>query len=368
MRSKSSTLSLHVVETEESQEGLEDRNSPPLQRRNSIHNVPFVDVNDPETRTRMERYKEERRSMLRAKYKAEDYFSDSYSRKKKLSTTSTSSSLGEHDTSTDGELGSLKRSKSNSPDASPEIKEDNESPFVQTKGNKTFVRKSVSEAYQDKPVVSNPINFKSKEFYVVQTPKEAVIETLTPIRNTDSLKRIQPYRPTKMSDDLIVSRKLVDLKQPEPTSFISRKSLPDNFDFQASSPGRESPSTRSSLISKENLFVGSKARPSDLQLIKNNNQSFVNPEAKSNLNESKPSEKYNVKANNPSDDIEDNVNVRERASIFGPRKCSEVKVRTVSSVSQPETKELKMRKISSANNPTSPSKIKNMAAIFEQKH
>ena len=33
----------------------------PLQRRNSIHNVPYVDVNDPETRARMERYKEERR-------------------------------------------------------------------------------------------------------------------------------------------------------------------------------------------------------------------------------------------------------------------------------------------------------------------
>ena len=45
----------------------------PLQRRNSIHNVPYVDVNDPETRARMERYKEERRTMLRARYKVEDY-------------------------------------------------------------------------------------------------------------------------------------------------------------------------------------------------------------------------------------------------------------------------------------------------------
>ena len=47
--------------------------SEPLQRRNSIHNVPYVDVNDPETRARMERYKEERRTMLRARYKVEDY-------------------------------------------------------------------------------------------------------------------------------------------------------------------------------------------------------------------------------------------------------------------------------------------------------
>jgi hypothetical protein len=60
----------------------------PLQRRNSIHNVPYVDVNDPETRSRMERYKEERRSLLRARYKAEDYLSSDFaagSRKKKLS-------------------------------------------------------------------------------------------------------------------------------------------------------------------------------------------------------------------------------------------------------------------------------------------
>ncbi|XP_040573239.2 uncharacterized protein [Lepeophtheirus salmonis] len=45
----------------------------PLVRRNSIHNVPYVDVNDPGTRERMERYKEERRSLFRAKYKVEDY-------------------------------------------------------------------------------------------------------------------------------------------------------------------------------------------------------------------------------------------------------------------------------------------------------
>jgi hypothetical protein len=45
-----------------------------------------VDVNDPETRSRMERYKEERRSLLRARYKAEDYLSSDYSKKKKFST------------------------------------------------------------------------------------------------------------------------------------------------------------------------------------------------------------------------------------------------------------------------------------------
>ena len=66
-----SSTSLHttaVIGEEEAGEQLL-----PLQRRNSIHNVPFVDVNDPSTRERMERYKEERRSALRAMYKVEDY-------------------------------------------------------------------------------------------------------------------------------------------------------------------------------------------------------------------------------------------------------------------------------------------------------
>merc|ERR1712241_1611525 len=83
-RSKSRTLSLHAVAAAREQE----EEPPDLQRRNSIHNVPFVDVNDPDTRTRMERYKEERRSMLRAKYKAEDYLSSTFARKKKVSSTS----------------------------------------------------------------------------------------------------------------------------------------------------------------------------------------------------------------------------------------------------------------------------------------
>ena len=54
----------------------EDEDIAPLQRRNSIHNVPYVNVNDPDTRDRMERYKEERRSTLRAKYKVENYRSE----------------------------------------------------------------------------------------------------------------------------------------------------------------------------------------------------------------------------------------------------------------------------------------------------
>merc|ERR1719464_925766 len=71
---KLSTFSLHEMHHNtisiEEDSGSDSEAEQPLQRRNSIHNVPYVDVSDPQTRERMERYKEERRSMLRAKYKA----------------------------------------------------------------------------------------------------------------------------------------------------------------------------------------------------------------------------------------------------------------------------------------------------------
>merc|ERR1712193_12432 len=70
---KHSTFSLHNTSAIEEDSGSSSETEQPLQRRNSIHNVPFVDVSDPSTRESMERYKEERRSMLRAKYKVEDY-------------------------------------------------------------------------------------------------------------------------------------------------------------------------------------------------------------------------------------------------------------------------------------------------------
>jgi hypothetical protein len=79
---KLSTVSLHgenegsVVNCNknEGDHGQDDVDAPgPLVRRNSIHNVPYVDVNDPDTRARMELYKEERRLKLRAQYKVEDY-------------------------------------------------------------------------------------------------------------------------------------------------------------------------------------------------------------------------------------------------------------------------------------------------------
>ena len=75
MAKKLSTISLAAsVEKDQQDRVKAEVDQSLIQRRNSIHNVPYVDVNDPQTRARMERYKEERRNMLRAKYKVEDYF------------------------------------------------------------------------------------------------------------------------------------------------------------------------------------------------------------------------------------------------------------------------------------------------------
>ncbi len=70
---KHSTFSLQSSEDMSGTEQAASHDDGLLQRRNSIHNVPYVDVNDPATRERMERYKEERRSMLRSKFRVEDY-------------------------------------------------------------------------------------------------------------------------------------------------------------------------------------------------------------------------------------------------------------------------------------------------------
>lgn len=316
VKSKSSTLSLHTLAREE-----EEDDSPQLQRRNSIHNVPFVDVNDPETRTRMERYKEERRSMLRAKYKAEDYLSTSYSRKKKVSTTSSQDST------------------ETPPSPSPSVTRED-----------------------------------TKEIQKEETPPPS-----------PPILRVETSLPPPLaisSATLSVSRKLVDLRQPEHTTFISRKSLPDNFNSTNTFAEKHQTPKKWSMGSHSGFIPTNspqKPRPSELtfsvsgpfqtrtvvldqgELMNRKNQVFkVNSAEIANMTDNKIN----------TDEIEDNVNVRERATIFGPRKVAESKMRTVSvsATMASVTPVSKTRKFSEGHNPTSPSKIRNMAAMFEQKH
>ena len=287
-RSKSSTLSLHAVAAAREQE----EEPPLLQRRNSIHNVPFVDVNDPDTRTRMERYKEERRSMLRAKYKAEDYLSSTFARKKKVSGTS----------SCDGDGSSVSvtatKSISVSPPDSPSFRKMSTPDSPQSPNTSKISLKKIDL----KKTQQMPTRPSLEEETGMKTPEAVIYKTQV----ITSVKK--PFVPPVQSrpDDLAIS------------SFT------------------KSGDNNSQSVSTTRLVITGRGSPS--------------PPA-------------------PAEEI---VNVKERASIFGPRKFSESKVRTVSAPVA-EAKSFN-NKTSSANinitnlSQTSPSKIKNMAALFEQKN
>ena len=281
-RSKSSTLSLHAVAAAREQE----EEPPLLQRRNSIHNVPFVDVNDPDTRTRMERYKEERRSMLRAKYKAEDYLSTTFARKKKVSSTS----------SCDGDVSSVTVTSN----------------------------KSISASPPDSPSFRKMSTPDKDPSYSPQPPQSSMI----------SLKKIDLKKTEEMPGRPCLEVE-TGLKSPETVIYKSQV-----------------------ITSVKKPFVPAvSTRPDDLAI------SSFNKSGDNNSHRGSPS---------PPAQTEEIVNVRERASIFGPRKFSESKVRTVPA---PITESKSFNnKTSSANinitnhSQTSPSKIKNMAALFEQKN
>ena len=286
-RSKSSTLSLHAVAPAREQE----EEPPLLQRRNSIHNVPFVDVNDPDTRTRMERYKEERRSMLRAKYKAEDYLSTTFARKKKVSSTS----------SCDGDVSSVSVTSNKSISASPP-----DSPSLRKMSTPDKDPSHSPQSPQSSKISLKKIDLKKTE----QIPSRPFLEVETGLKSPDAV--------------IYKTQVITSVKKPFVPPVTTR---PDDLAISSFNKSGE-----------------------------NYSQSFSN-------NRGSPS---------PPAQTEEIVNVRERASIFGPRKFSESKVRTVPA---PITESKSFNnKTSSANinitnhSQTSPSKIKNMAALFEQKN
>merc|ERR1719361_2305630 len=234
-RSKSSTLSLHAVAAAREQE-----EEPLLQRRNSIHNVPFVDVNDPDTRTRMERYKEERRSMLRAKYKAEDYLSTTFARKKKVSSTS----------SCDGDVSSVTLNSNKSISASP--------PDSPSLGKMSTPDKDPSHSPQSP--LSSKISLKKIDLKKTeQIPSRPCLEAETGLKSPDAV--------------IYKTQVITSVKKP----FVPP------------------PVT---------------TRPDDLAISSFNKAGEHHSQSVSN-NRGSPS---------PPAQTEEIVNVRERASIFGPRK------------------------------------------------
>ena len=228
------------------------------------------------------------RSTLRAKYKAEDYLSNSYGRKKKVSTTSS------HDTDT---------STPPSPSSPPRAPKEDTPPLAP----------------------SPPPTMRSSS----SPPPTLRVETSHPLPVTIS-----------STATINVSRKLVDLKQPEPT-FISRKSLPDNFNSTNNFNDKTNIAEKKwSIGSRTNNSPQRQTRPSELTFptsspfqtrtvvleqgeLKNNrkNQVFkVNSAEIINMTDNK------ISTLDTDDVVEDEVNVKERATIFGPRKVAECKV------------------------------------------
>ena len=220
--------------------------------------------------------------MLRAKYKAEDYLSSSFSRKKKESTTS----------------------------------QDSEADIVSTPPSPD----------QDDP---SPSSLEKTE-----DPTETQL--------------------TKFAQETNVSQKFFKLKQPEQQSFISKAFVPEP---------------------KNGIFYKTEVAVASVQKKSSSTLNFNKPQSRPDeLTISATTERENNKKNlarsdsSESSPESESVNVRERASIFGPRKFSETKVRTVSApipLARPVPVPRASKQLQSQSM-TSPSKIRNMAAMFEQ--
>ncbi len=295
---KLSTFSLHNTTSEADDEVDEIQ---PLQRRNSIHNVPYVDVNDPGTRERMERYKEERRSMLRAKYKVEDYISAD----RKTSVSSTKSVSGS---------------------------EEKPSPDMNR-----FRKFSKSTTSEERDILKPNTNGETPP--ATEVVKKPATATSTRPQNK-TRKFSEPVKSTQKKDEVGVVGKKHSLQQRK----ISRESPPKTLTGNGSGP--KTGNTRLCELPRESGL------------------------------------------------IEEDVNVKERAAMFGPRakswnhptpkikpvptptgahkksheKANSLRPKSDGSVesrnNRNSSSNAKMRK----DTPGSPSKIRDMAAMFEQKN
>ena len=166
----------------------------PLQRRNSIHNVPYVDVNDPQTRQRMERYKEERRSMLRAKYKVEDYMNtdeesyNKYRRKSSETKNESNEDLNDKNIEELEDLVILRKSEKSPIRESGLIDED-----VNVKERAAIFGGSTVKNNRAKSWTTNLITpNNSKNVQISQNPR--------PISDTTHIRKMSPGSPSKIRD------------------------------------------------------------------------------------------------------------------------------------------------------------------------
>lgn len=374
---KLSTFSLHSAgESDTSNIGVSEEL--PLQRRNSIHNVPYVDVNDPATRERMERYKEERRSMLRAKYRVEDY-----REKPPVSPTSKGTSL------------SSPEGKKLSDEITSPARKSLDNGVEKTSPNLSRYRK-LSTSSVEKNVEKN-----------IEKNIEKNVEK--------NVEKILLEKSPKIERNSAIDKKQVELKPAslrkmpiEKTALSSPKSntiyKAENFSKQAENteaPIRKwSSNSRTSLNSFDNKKVSVSIIEPEVTLRKLatlKNDVIIPPTPQKpvptvipthpeplDANSAKPSSrsKLTSRSSCPTGLVEDDVNVRERAAIFNSAAAhranqAELRTKFVSLVptTQTQTQNSEETKNNSRKNnsvgkmggPGSPSKIKNIAALFEQK-
>ena len=317
----------------------------------------------------MERYKEERRSMMRAKYKSgDDSTPEPYTRKKKLSASSSQES--DSDKPQPGET------KPDNP------RDRSEEPLRPSSASRLSFRSSQARISRESLKVMETQSPKNRDS---PSPKTRVSSTLnvreSPIQAGSPRDTSSPApSPTIVSSSKnggagsknggggsspVTLRhkapdvwKLVDLKQPEPSG------------FSRGSPRSSEPLPKGSPRSGKDVWSRS-PRPSELPLEHSSQD---------------PGDVVRINFGQ----IDDSVNVKERASMFGSRRPDSVgntvKPRTVSIGScgptdttrvnehKPRTVsvgsmsfEAKRKGTTAGIHPTSPSKIKNMAALFENK-
>lgn len=449
---KMSSLSLHAVpvrtgDGDADSGGDSGEESAPLQRRNSIHNVPYVDVNDPETRSRMERYKEERRSLLRARYKAEDYLSSDFaagSRKKKLSASGSSQESaadGGPGGSEEGGGGVDQLQQQQQPAVDPAIREEIRDQVIRQE-----IKQMVRTATEQQPWQQQPTSGSSR-----------TLPEGSPAMNNASPAAVHGRQ--KKPEEV---RKLVDLRPAPPPTFLSaastaaRKSTDENGLLLQQQQRHGTNSSRSS--SGETMSgYGANASTTLSQVTKvvsgtsvpsSSNTMFLSATTKrtvsvsggggthtpallekqqlSSQQQQLPTSEVNAGNSNPTSGgrinfghIDESVNVKERASRFGAQQQQQQNNNTskqadpmsTSAANTPTAaaQQSKMRALSVGSSggaglaavtserksaamdsdrllrkfsapigggatshsgaaATSPNKIKNMTAIFEQKH
>merc|ERR1719285_31826 len=225
--SKSSTLSLHNTKAhnsaagpggEDDLSGGDGGSTPLLQRRNSIHIIPYVDVNDPETRCRMERYKEERRSILRSKYKPEDYRESDRDKKYSSDNSSQDDILTYKKVSiVEDDVNSAKPARPDKLDLTSSTCPDNVKPSPRL-SLKIYECKTGSSEFVEKSGTTDDLPSHQK----LQRKDDIMSVSESSAAKPNGCASTKPSSPVILRQKPVEMRKLVDLKQPEPNGLWRR--------------------------------------------------------------------------------------------------------------------------------------------------